>query len=1113
MSKTINTILNLEDRFTNKLDAAGKKALIFKTRLKSCEEAAQKADKFLSKMAQTAVAAGTAAVAAMTKLASACVKTYGEFQQSMSNVAGILSIDASSESYARLEAAAREAGRSTTKTAAESADALSYMALAGWSVEDSINGLMPILRASEATGADLATTSDLITDSMSAMGLRVSQLEEYLDMAAKANNKSNLTMQELLETITGAGGAARAAGVDMYDLSTAAGILGDNGTKGAEAGTALNAMLVRMTSHEAALNTMKALGVSVFDASGGFRGLESILTDLNRAMNGMSTDELAANLKKIAGTNYYSQFKYLLDAMNSGSAYSEEFTNRWSELSTQLHSSAGALDAVADTMTNNYAGALARAGSAMDELKITIGQKLEPYITQLLNWFSEKLPASVEKLSLWLDNRIPKAIEFCRNAFDKLKTAAGFVAANFSKFAAIAAGVVVGLKAFSIITGVVSLIKSLESAERALRAAQLLLNTSILACPVTWIAAAIGAVTGGVLLYKNAVESAERADLAAHFGDVALSAEECGKLVENVFGSRLIQQTEELNGAWTRVENHFKSLSASATALNELTFQFRLNPENVSEDEYLEAAQQYVDDMQEAISGKQYELALDIGFLFGEGSEAAEAISGQTNKYWLQVLANAQELGAELVAGIKEGYENGWSEASIEMAAEGLQKMSEIQERIQKAQAQGQMELLTVNFTKGDLTQESFQAYVDSLQEQGRGITDAAKTAAANALAAQKLMLEDEAVTPEQYELNVEGIKTAYSKKTAEALNTVLKEALGAVQEAFPKEFERLAKQLNEDLAGEFAVDPENLEDSGLVLQDVLTKSMENAEISSGVKKALQGYIEELMPMAEELGREAAKDETLKTAYEGTLTSVEALKTLTDTGGQFGEALISGINSEGNLMNAEKASQELKNRAVKVFSERVAVTIPIEIKYGTSIGANAAYTSPEASTFAEASAKEQASREKKTENKKTSSYAASTGYGQLGAAMNRLSGNATGTPYFGGGLTRINEYGGEIINLPTGAQIIPSDKSEMMVKEAARVRNEDTPRFGGSLELKRLTAANAGAPEGRNGSVNKSFGDIHVNLNVGGSIVGIEDFADEIGGLVSEKLVQAIRVL
>ena len=168
MGKTINTILNLTDKFTPKLTEAGKQTLIFKEQLKNCNSAANNIDSSLAKLAKTAAAVSAAGVMAVSAFATSSLNTYKDFEQSMSNVAGILAIDQTSETYEKLEKAAREAGASTSKNAQQSADALSYMALAGWSVEESMEGLMPILRASEATGSDLATTSDLITDSMSA---------------------------------------------------------------------------------------------------------------------------------------------------------------------------------------------------------------------------------------------------------------------------------------------------------------------------------------------------------------------------------------------------------------------------------------------------------------------------------------------------------------------------------------------------------------------------------------------------------------------------------------------------------------------------------------------------------------------------------------------------------------------------------------------------------------------------------------------------------------------------------------------------------------------------------------------------------------------------------
>ena len=246
MGKAINTILNLTDKFTPKLSAAGKQTLIFKQQLKNCNKAANSIDKDLSKLAKTSVAVSATGVAAMGAFAKSSLDTYKDFQQSMSNVAGILSVNQTSETYKQLENAAREAGKRTTKTAQESADALSYMALAGWSVEDSMNGLMPILRASEATGADLATTSDLVTDSMSALGLQTNELNHYLDVCARAQNKSNTTLTQMQEAYIGCGGTFKTFGTELDESGALLGIIANRGIKGSEAGNKLQSTLVNL---------------------------------------------------------------------------------------------------------------------------------------------------------------------------------------------------------------------------------------------------------------------------------------------------------------------------------------------------------------------------------------------------------------------------------------------------------------------------------------------------------------------------------------------------------------------------------------------------------------------------------------------------------------------------------------------------------------------------------------------------------------------------------------------------------------------------------------------------------------------------------------------------
>ena len=217
----------------------------------------------IGKAAKTAAKIATAAFAAVKigDFVKDAVSVYADFDQAMANTAA--TAGATSEEYAKLEAAALEMGKKTTKTATEASEALGYMALAGWDVNTSISALEPVLRLSEATGMDLATCSDLVTDSMSALGLTVDELSGYLDVACKANNKSNQTAQQLMEAYIGCGGVLNNLGVSVEDSATALGVLANRGIKGSEAGNKLNTVLINLTSGTGQAGAMmKKLGIS-----------------------------------------------------------------------------------------------------------------------------------------------------------------------------------------------------------------------------------------------------------------------------------------------------------------------------------------------------------------------------------------------------------------------------------------------------------------------------------------------------------------------------------------------------------------------------------------------------------------------------------------------------------------------------------------------------------------------------------------------------------------------------------------------------------------------------------------------------------------------------------
>ena len=344
------------------------------------------------------------------------VNNYKDFEKAMD--ASAVTARASNEEYAQMEAAARAAGAATTKTATEAAEALGYMALAGWDVKKSTEGLMPILRLSEATNLDLARASDLVTDSMSALGIGeadgikgVQDMTDYLNLAVQAQRASNTSAEALMEALIGCGGAAKSIGVDMGDLSTALGVLANNGTKGAEAGTALNSMLMRMTSEDVALKAMwKDLGVSVYDDVGEFRGLEAVLGDIQKKMSTMTTQDKMATLAKVAGTNYSTEMSYLLASMASTGAEAEEYlraaglegdaltealantSSAWETLEKDIMNHSGVLDEVAKANTDNLQGAIELFKSAVSEAQLAIVKEFAPYAKDAIKGVADAIP-------------------------------------------------------------------------------------------------------------------------------------------------------------------------------------------------------------------------------------------------------------------------------------------------------------------------------------------------------------------------------------------------------------------------------------------------------------------------------------------------------------------------------------------------------------------------------------------------------------------------------------------------------------------------------------------------------------------------------------------------
>lgn len=473
------------------LKIAGKADSSLKAACSAAEKNLASLGNTAKKIAKTVTAVAAAAVIGATSVASTSLATYSDFQSAMSATA--VTARATESEYAAMSAAARQMGATTTKTATEAAEAMGYMSLAGWNVQQSLTGLEPMLRLSEATSMDLARASDLVTDSMSALGIGVEGMEDYLNLAVQAQRASNTTAEMLMEAFIGCGGAAKTAGVDMGDLSAALGVLANSGTKGAEAGTALNSIIMRMTSKDVAIKAMKGLGVSVYNAAGEFRGLETILTDVSAAMSGMSADDKMVALAKIAGTNYSTEMSYLLDAVAQGT---NGAASAWSALETDIMDHSGVLLEVAKANTDNLKGATAIFQSAVTELQLQIGEQLAPYAQEALTYLAENvLPAVSEKL----EEIIPQLVEGAKWALEH-RGLVFAIAAGVGTAVAAYKTYKTALTAYNAAMGIYKIVTAASATGTfTLAGAMTALNVPVLAA-----CAGIGLlVAGGILLYRN----------------------------------------------------------------------------------------------------------------------------------------------------------------------------------------------------------------------------------------------------------------------------------------------------------------------------------------------------------------------------------------------------------------------------------------------------------------------------------------------------------------------------------------------------------------------------------------------------------------------------------
>jgi len=412
------------------------------------------------------------ATVAVAGLGTAAVKTAADFDSAMSEVSAVSG--ATGDDFDALRAKAREMGSKTKFSATEAANAMNYMAMAGWKTSDMLDGIEGIMNLAAASGEDLATTSDIVTDALTAFGLSAGDSAHFADILAAASSNANTNVSMMGETFKYCAPVAGALGFSAEDTAEAIGLMGNSGIKSSQAGTALRSIMNRL-SKEVKLtgNAIGTMTIETTNQDGSMRSLNDILADCRVAFSKMSESEKAANAQALVGKNAMSGF---LALMNAAPADIEK-------LNSAITNCDGKAGNMAETMQNNLAGQITILKSQLQELAISFGDILMPAIRQIVSWI-QKLADKLNGMS---------------ETTKKTIVTIGLIVA------AIGPALIVIGKVISSIGTIMTLVPKIKGAITAVKTALSGFNlTALLTNPITLVIAAVAALVAAFIhLWKT----------------------------------------------------------------------------------------------------------------------------------------------------------------------------------------------------------------------------------------------------------------------------------------------------------------------------------------------------------------------------------------------------------------------------------------------------------------------------------------------------------------------------------------------------------------------------------------------------------------------------------
>ena len=761
----------------------------------------------LASIAKNPVVQGASLIGASFGVAES-VNSFQDFESMMSQVKAISG--ATGQAFDDLTAKAQEMGATTKFTATESAEAFNYMAMAGWKPQQMIDGISGIMSLAAASGEDLGTTSDIVTDALTAFGLQAGDAGHFADVLAQASANANTNVSMLGESFKYVAPVAGAMNYSVEDTSLALGLMANASIKGSMAGTALKTSLANMAAPtDSMAAAMDKYGISLTDSEGNMKSLRGVIDNLRGSLGGLSETEQTAAASTIFGKEAMAGMLAIINA-------SEEDYNK---LSTAIGNSKDAAEGMADTMLDNLKGSFTLMQSAIEGTENAFGKRLSPYLRGIAGGITDMMPEITDGINAVMDVVDDKIAGVKRkitdmtgsdewknaNLFGKIDIAWDSIIAKpfgnwasgdgaqlissglgtlFSSAAAILpggekAGLTSWLSAGILAKGAApvaqkgkSIVETLspigdaignitEAAGNANDVMDFVGNLSSMIPVGAKVGLAAAGITAAIIGIKLAIDKYNQTQLEnsleEHFGKIKLSADEVKDAAAGILNQKYLTNVELALNEVQNADNLRAEAQKALESNDVLEFKSRVGITLTADEQ-----QEYTDNINTFVESKISELesrtfAAHIHVqTYLAGTEDGQTLA-QNIKEWARAdNLELSDLSSQLSQKVSEALKDGIIDVNEEEAISALQeKMNSITARWKEAEAQAQWDWINQKYghlSAADLESGSFTDLMDEMRSQRETAMESIKADTTQWYSELEAMKDYGRITPEQYE-------------------------------------------------------------------------------------------------------------------------------------------------------------------------------------------------------------------------------------------------------------------------------------------------------------------------------------------------------------------------